>query len=223
VWIGNYKLDVLRAGKITSIEPRNRLPGRRMTSLLEDRGGRLWVGIDQDLYVYEGGNFRRIPTRDGSLLGGVRAMAEDIDGSIWVTTTGRNETNHRLFRIRDFNVLDEISSPQLPPGNTLAADPHGGVWIGLASGGVARFRNGRMESFPFSGTQYGPVYGLLANSDASVLAATPSGLRRMAFPVTSFTASSPTGKLLFGFTRHAELLPSPMRSCSDGGNRPARR
>ncbi|MGD0648396.1 MAG: two-component regulator propeller domain-containing protein [Acidobacteriaceae bacterium] len=176
VWIGNYKLDVLRAGKITSIEPRNRLPGRRMTSLLEDRGGRLWVGIDQDLYVYEGGNFRRIPTRDGSLLGGVRAMAEDIDGSIWVTTTGRNETNHRLFRIRDFNVLDEISSPQLPPGNTLAADPHGGVWIGLASGGVARFRNGRMESFPFSGTQYGPVYGLLANSDASVLAATPSGL-----------------------------------------------
>jgi PAS domain S-box-containing protein len=176
VWIGNYGLDVLRSGKITSIQPRNGLPGRAVTSLLEDRAGRLWVGVDHELWVYEQGHFRKIHTRDGSPLGGVRAMAEDIDGSIWATATGNNETNHRLFRIQDFNVRNEISFPQLPAGNMLAPDPHGGVWLGLTNGGLGRFLNGQMGFFSFSGLNDGPVYGLLVNSDASILAATPSGL-----------------------------------------------
>jgi PAS domain S-box-containing protein len=175
VWIGNYNLDVLRSGKITSIQPRNRLPGRRMTSLLEDRAGRLWVGVDQDLSVYERGNFRKIPTRDGNPLGTIRAMTEDVDGSIWAATN--NPANrHRLFRIQDLKVHEESSSPELPAINMLTPDPHGGVWLGLTSGGLARFRNSQMEFFSFSGLSHGPVYGLLVNSDASILAATPSGL-----------------------------------------------
>jgi signal transduction histidine kinase len=175
VWIGNYNLDVLRSGKITSIQPRNRLPGRRLTSLLEDRAGRLWVGVDYELSVYEGGNFTKIHPRDGGPLGAVRAMTEDVDGSIWVATN-TSANRHRLFRIQDLRIREEISSPQLPAINTIAPDPHGGAWLGLAGGGLARFRNGQMEFVPFSGLHDGPVNGLLVNSDASILAATPSGL-----------------------------------------------
>ncbi|HEY6769597.1 MAG TPA: two-component regulator propeller domain-containing protein, partial [Candidatus Sulfotelmatobacter sp.] len=176
VWIGTHNLDVLRSGKITSIQPRNRLPGREITSLLEDRAGRLWVGVDKELSVYERGNFRKIHTRDGSPLGAVRAMTEDVDGSIWVATRDPERNNRRLLRIQDLRIREEISSPQLPAINALAPDPHGGVWLGLASGGLARFRNGQMEFFPFSSPHDGPVYGLLVNSDTSILAATTSGL-----------------------------------------------
>jgi PAS domain S-box-containing protein len=176
VWIGNYDLDVLRSDKIASIRPRNGLPGRRTTSLLEDRAGRLWVGVDRELSVYERGNFRKIHTRDGSPLGAVRAMTEDVDGSIWVGTDDPIAKNHRLLRIQDLRIREEISSPQLAVINALAPDPNGGVWLGLTSGGLARFRNGQMEFFPISGLSDGPVYGLLVNSDASTLAATPSGL-----------------------------------------------
>jgi PAS domain S-box-containing protein len=175
VWIGTYNLDVLRSGKITSIQPRNGLPGREMTSLLEDRAGRLWVGVDEDLSVYERGSFRKIHTRDGSPLGAVWAMTEDVDGSIWAATN-TSANRHRLFRIQDLRIREELSSPQLPAINTLAPDPHGGVWLGLTRGGSARLRNGQMEFFSFSGLNDGPVYGLLVNSDASILAATQSGL-----------------------------------------------
>jgi PAS domain S-box-containing protein len=177
VWIGNYNLDVLRSGKITSIQPWNGLPGRAMTSLLEDRTGRLWVGVDEDLSVYERGSFRKIHTRDGNPLGAVWAMAEDVDGIIWAATN-TSANRHRLFRIQDLKIREEISSPQLPAINTLAPDPRGGVWLGLSSGGLARFRNGQMEFFSFNSLHDPPVYGLLVNSDASILAATPSGLVR---------------------------------------------
>jgi signal transduction histidine kinase/ligand-binding sensor domain-containing protein len=177
VWIGNYSLDVLRSGKITSIQPRNGLPGRELTSLLEDRAGRLWVGVDQELSVYERGKFTRIHTPDGNPLGTVRAMTEDVDGSIWVATNAVNGTHRRLLRIQDLRIREEISSPQLPATNTLASDPHGGVWLGLISGGLARYRNGQTELFSFNNSPHdGPVHSLLVNSDASVLAATPSGV-----------------------------------------------
>ncbi len=178
VWIGNYSLDILRSGKVTSIQPRNGLPGREMTSLLEDRAGRLWVGTDQELSVYEQGKFRKVLTRDGRPLGTVRAMAEDVDGSIWAATSGHAaENRNRLLRIQDLKIREEISSPQLPLANTLAADPHGGIWLGLATGGLARFQNGQMEFISLNRSPHdGPVQGLLVNSDASVLAATASGL-----------------------------------------------
>jgi ligand-binding sensor domain-containing protein len=112
VWIGNYNLDVLQSGKITTIQPRNRLPGRRITSLLEDRAGRLWVGVDEDLSVYERGNFRKIHTRDGRPLGAVRAMTEDVDGSIWVATNNPAHRN-RLLRIQDRRIREDISPPSI--------------------------------------------------------------------------------------------------------------
>jgi PAS domain S-box-containing protein len=176
VWIGNYSLDVLRLGKISSIQPRNGLPGREVTSLLEDRAGRLWVGVDQELSVYERGKFRKIYTRAGNPLGTIRAMTEDVDGSIWATTwTPANRS--RFLRIQDLKIREEISSPQLPLANTLAADPQGGVWLGFASGGLARYRDGQMEFFSLDRSPHdGPVHGLLVNSDGSVLAATTSGL-----------------------------------------------
>src|SRR5271169_1979611 len=145
VWIGNYNLDALRLGKITSIQPRNGLPGQELTSLLEDRAGRLWVGIDLELSVYERGKFSMIHSRDGNPLGTIRAIAEDVDGSIWAATSGHSaENRNRLLRIQGLGIREEISSPQLPLANTLAADPHGGVWLGLATGGLARYRNGQM-------------------------------------------------------------------------------
>jgi PAS domain S-box-containing protein len=185
VWIGNYGLDVLRSGKINSIQPQNGLPGRAVTSLLEDRAGRLWVGVDKELSVYERGKFRKISAPDRKPLGAVRAMAEDVDGSIWAVTahlpSGSGNVSStiqsRLFRIQDVKIREEISSPQLPITNTLAPDPHGGVWLGLTSGGLARYRNGQMEFFSFNHSpRPGPVHGLIVNSDGSVLAATTSGL-----------------------------------------------
>jgi PAS domain S-box-containing protein len=176
VWIGNYNLDVLRSGKIASILPGSGLPGFATTSLLEDRAGRLWVGVDQELWVYERGNFRKIHARDGRRLGAVLSMAEDVDGSIWAATGRTNETIRWIFRIRDFSVQEEISSSQLPAVNTLASDPHGGVWLARTDGGLARVRDGKMEFFSFGSDHDGPVSDLLVSSDASILAATGSGL-----------------------------------------------
>src|SRR5262249_31089869 len=103
VWIGgDAKLDALRRDTVTSI----RMPGRSMTSLWQDHVGRLWVGNDYGLSVYDGGRFRPIYRLDGSPLGMVAAITADRDDTVWVSVDV-GPLERKLFRIRDLRVQEE--------------------------------------------------------------------------------------------------------------------
>src|SRR5215831_6290447 len=57
VWIGNMGgLDVIDGSRVTSV----RIPGRHVTSLWQDLTKRLWVGLDNELALYDAGEFRRV-------------------------------------------------------------------------------------------------------------------------------------------------------------------
>lgn len=174
VWFGNHNvLESLQAGKVRSLQAKDGLPGRQVTALLEDHAGRLWVGVDNGLSVYESGKFRPVRRSDGTSVGVVIAMAEDRDNNIWAEAIG---TPGRLIRIQDFTVREEIPAPQVPAASSLAADPQEGVWLGLYNGDLARYRQGRLEVFPFPHDQFGRVYQIAAMNDGSILGATVSGL-----------------------------------------------
>ncbi len=177
LWIGNRGgLDFLEGGKSSAFRTVSRLPGRRVTSLLEDHQGRLWVGVDGGLNLYEAGAFHPVNRSDGSALGGIIAITEDTDHVIWAEAIGNPS---RLVRIQDRQVQEEIAPPRIPRAKSLAADPKGGIWLGLTNGDLARYREGRLETFPKKqGASNQPVQNLLADSDGSIWAATSNGLMR---------------------------------------------
>jgi ligand-binding sensor domain-containing protein len=174
IWIGNQgALDSLRKGKIISIQQNHGLPGSLVTSLFEDRAGQLWVGIDDKLCVYENGRFIPINKPDGKPVGAVTAIIEDVDGNIWAEVVDPN----RLVRIHNRKIHDELGETQVPRDLTLASDPGGGIWLGLVSGGLARYRGRHLETFPFKrGPDPVPVREIAVNSDGSVLGATSEGV-----------------------------------------------
>ena len=69
--------------------------------MLEDRAGNMWVGVDDGLYLFKNGRFRRLPEPNHEPLGMVVGMTEDIDGNIWAECSGKPR---KLVRIRDFQV-----------------------------------------------------------------------------------------------------------------------
>jgi len=174
VWIGGDEaLEVLRQGKVSSIQAGKGLPGHQVASLFEDHTGALWVGIDNTLSIYENGRFSRIDRRDGSPIGLVVGMAEDGAHNIWVETTASPRT---LFRIQDRKVREELPAPGMPAARRVAADPEGGIWLGLVNGDLARYRNGHTESFHFEHSRDSRVEQVVVNPDGSVLGATAFGL-----------------------------------------------
>jgi hypothetical protein len=100
-------------------------------------------------------------------------MTEDVDNNIWVETTGPPRT---LSRIHDLKVQEEFPVPQMPAARKVAADPKGGIWLGLMNGDLARYQQGKTEIFPFKHGQDSRVNQLVVNSDGSVLGSTPLGV-----------------------------------------------
>jgi len=170
VWIGGpSSMDLLRNGRISSILAERGLSGGA-TSFFEDHASRLWVGIDETLRVYENGKLREITRKNGSPTGMVYSITEDTDSNIWVEGAGP------LIRIRYFKVEEEYPSAQVPSALRVVADPKKGVWLGLTNGDLARYQDGRVETFHFQHPSKTRVQQLTVNPDGSVLGATGDGL-----------------------------------------------
>jgi signal transduction histidine kinase len=144
-----------------------------VTSLFEDHAGRLWVGIEDALYVYESGRFNPIRRSNKTAIGVILAITEDRENNIWVRVLG---SPAKLLRIQGREVREELPAPRIPAASSLAADPHDGIWLGLVDGGLARYRQGRLETFSAGNVGKSPVRQIIVRADGSVLAATSSGL-----------------------------------------------
>ena len=175
IWVASTgSLDrIEKNGTVSSIRTGDGLPGGQVTSMLEDRAGNMWVGVDDGLYLFKDGRFRRLPEPNHKPLGLVVGMAEDIDGNIWAECAGNQG---KLVRIRDFQVREEIPASQVPTGRTLAPDPQGGIWIGTLKGDLALFRHGVLKTFPLNAKGDPFIRQIIANEDGSVLAGSAQGL-----------------------------------------------
>jgi signal transduction histidine kinase/ligand-binding sensor domain-containing protein len=171
VWIGNSgSLDVLRGNTVNSIA----IPGQGVTSLWQDRSGRLWVGVDRLLTIYDQGRFQTVNRPDGGPLGIAVAITEDREQNIWVSVVGPNP---KLFRIHGLRVQEEIDPGRVPTPRLLAADPGGGIWLSITKGKLGRYRNGKLESFQLTQDE-SQLQGLSVGADGSVWASTRNGLYR---------------------------------------------
>jgi signal transduction histidine kinase/ligand-binding sensor domain-containing protein len=175
IWVANAgSLDRIKDGAVSSIHTGSGLPGHQVTSLLEDHAGNLWVGVDDGLYLFKSGQFRRLPEPNHQPLGMVVGITEDIDGNIWAECLS---SPRKLVRIRDFQVREEFAAAQVPPGHSLASDPHGGIWIATKKGDIGLFRNGVFETkFPLNPGGDPFNRQIMSEADGSILAGSNNGL-----------------------------------------------
>ena len=172
VWIGNSgSLDSIRGDKLDSVRLR---AGQRVTSLFEDHMGQLWVGIDDALYIYKEGRFEGDYGRQRrSSLASVIAPRGG-SGKKHLGSVGGEARSSFVFKTA--KVREELFPPEVPHNLSLAADPNGGIWMGLLPSGLGRYRNHHLETFPFSKTQNQGVTQMVARPDGSVLGASGEGL-----------------------------------------------
>ena len=121
-------------------------------SVLEDRAGRLWVGTwGGGVFRLNGEQFERVPgLEDPREL--VAALLEARDGTIWIGTV------HGLQRyangeVTRYGVEQGIKAPEV---RSIAEDAAGGIWFGLAGGGLGSLRDGQLRN-------YGSAEGLSAD------------------------------------------------------------
>ncbi len=141
---------------------------------LEDNQGRLWIGHSRGATIYQHGRFEPAFGRD--VTGGRRVwnFVQDREGTVWAATE-QGLLRWQNGRVRLYRVADGLPTDRL---RALALDTDGTLWIATTGGGLARLRDGRIESLP--DFPHAEVRHVLADPEGGVWAATAgAGLVRI--------------------------------------------
>jgi len=119
----------------------------RVLSLLEDSSGKIWVGTDMGLNLYDPVNnqfyrFKNNPKNDFSLSNNViYSIYEDGNHTLWIATDyGLNfydQSNDRFWHINhDPSNPNSLSNDLI---RTIYKDGSGTIWVGTYGGGLNRY------------------------------------------------------------------------------------
>lgn len=145
--------------KVYKFDPKNpfSLSENRVSCLLEDKAGRIWVGTYKGLHLYKEDidGFVKIchePGRKESLSNDIiTCITEDKDGNIWAGTAGglnKISIENDVLGATHFLKKDGLPNDYI---NSILPDGNGNLWVG-SNGGIFKFntRNGHIHFFNVS-------------------------------------------------------------------------
>jgi signal transduction histidine kinase/ligand-binding sensor domain-containing protein len=173
VWVSNSVLTRLVDDVPGPPSQHALLSDRAVTSMLEDKAGRLWIGLNKTLNVFADGTLTPVKALNGEDLGIVTLLAQDTRDDVWAVTA---ESVSRIFRIRGTTVTEEFDAKNFGVPIALAPDSVNGVWFGYSNGSIAHYYDGQLEMFVADSVTGGPVRALLPQADGLILAPSSKGL-----------------------------------------------
>jgi signal transduction histidine kinase/ligand-binding sensor domain-containing protein len=120
----------LRNGAWTDFPNTPELPSYRCGALFGDAAGRVWLGFDGEVAVYENDRFHRYSAADGLLHGRIRSISSDHRGRVWVGSEG----GLSRFDGRRFATLTKENGLPGAAVSGIVEDDDGFYWIAGALG-----------------------------------------------------------------------------------------
>jgi len=121
------------------------LSGNRITSIIEDKKGKLWFGTDgYGICTYNGKTFEHFTTKEGLADNNISELMEDSKGNIWIGTMfgGLSKYDGNSFT----NFTKDGSVNEVEVGG-LYEDKKGGIWFAAENQGVFRYDGSSFVKF----------------------------------------------------------------------------
>jgi signal transduction histidine kinase/ligand-binding sensor domain-containing protein len=143
------------------------LPWDRITVVVQDRAGTLWLGIhDGGLIRVHEGHVTHLTTKDGLADDFVEALFEDRRGSLWVGTLRNGVTRISDGQMTSWSTVDGLAANHV---KVFYEDAAGTLWIGTHGGGLSRFKNGRFANISArQGLYNDQIFQILEDNDANL-------------------------------------------------------
>lgn len=159
---------VMAAGRSWSVG--KELPAGRIQTVLVDRDGLAWVGMNNGLFVLSADKAAATPV---TLLSGnsVLSLFEDAEGNHWV---GTETSGLHVLRRLPFRSEAALSDQAV---TSVAQTMDGSVWVGTRDAGLRRVRaDGTEEQIDESKLTSGVILCLAPALDGGLWVGTPDGL-----------------------------------------------
>ena len=180
LWLGRSTLARFVAGE-AQLHPgfTTQNGSKRVTAMLQDHDGRLWVAIYDTVYLVRGDEVTKIHDSSGldHLVDGdiVKSIVEDAHRNLWAYIVGKDVD--RLVRISPDGIVDVRVDRKVDRLRWLAADKQGGLWLAGENDRLLRLEDGREETYRIPSVVSGlEVNELLLDPNDALLLSTTQGL-----------------------------------------------
>lgn len=156
IWIGTtYGLTIYREGKFEPVKlkltDKNSPEYEKwrdnknlvVQSLLEDKNGKIWIGVSGGIYVAENGVVKLLYVGNNYSGHHVHAIRQDKDGNVWAAT------NKGVLLFLDYQLKHSYSVADGLPNEfmtTIFEDSNGKLWFG-GFGGLSEFKDGKFVNY----------------------------------------------------------------------------
>ena len=189
----NQGLFHWRDGRFTLLDDHNFPANDLVRALFVSSTGDLWIGDfrNKKLSRWRDGSLQDFAVPSGN--GKPCAMAEDAAGTLWVATV-----EGLLLRVSGDILVD--ATPKIPDGpdpiRGLSATPDGSLWIGYASRGLGRLKQGQFCRFgPEQGLEDEAISQMLADDHGWLWCASNRGILRVKLTELEALAAGNLAKL----------------------------
>jgi ligand-binding sensor domain-containing protein/signal transduction histidine kinase len=184
---------------------------REVSSIFEDRLGRVWAGTPTGLSLWQDNHWQLFSTRDGLSSDNVRTIVDDSQGNIWIGTMGGGLNRLHEGRFNSYQKKDGLPSDDI---TFLYVDKQDVVWI-ATYGGLGRFSDGKFTSYGMSdGLLSNRIRYLLEDDQENLWLGSNFGLMRIPKKSLNDFARGSTASLNIRSYRQREGL--PISECSSG-------
>jgi diguanylate cyclase (GGDEF)-like protein len=164
-------------GRWTLFRTRDGLKSDRVTALLPDTGGVLWIGTRNGVSRMRGGRIQPLPAPAGMPEPSVTDLARDPAGDLWIGTAADGVMRYRGGRYERMGEREGLAKAQV---SSLIAEPDGSVWVGTYAPGVTRIRGGEITQLAATGAAVPRrVNAILRDGEGVLWLASETGLFRM--------------------------------------------
>jgi ligand-binding sensor domain-containing protein/signal transduction histidine kinase len=185
--------------------------GGNISAIHQDRTGRIWLGTDGGLVLFNGKESKLFSTGEGLPAADVRAIADDPAGNLWIGTSA-GLACLRDGRITVFHKKDGLPGEDV---SALLADSDGALWVGTRGSGLGRFATNHWTYYTTHEGLGGDSIGYLVEDDKTNLwLGSNSGLMRVSKRSLNDFANGAANSIKCRVYVEEDGLPT--RECTEG-------
>jgi ligand-binding sensor domain-containing protein/signal transduction histidine kinase len=217
LWFGTEGRGVYRqmGTRLIHYSTENGLVNNFVRAILQAKDKSIWIATDEGVSRWRPEGFTNYQMADGLCYFSIRSILEDREGDIWIGTDRGISHIHRDQFEKD-TVTEALKSEKIW---AIHEDPEGGMWFGTRSGGLYRWRSGKLTHYTAAqGLASNGIYELLEDGKGNFWMSGPQGISSIRRQELDAIADDPSRRVpvtLYGVSEGLETI----QMC--GGEKPA--
>jgi ligand-binding sensor domain-containing protein/signal transduction histidine kinase len=217
LWVGTEGRGAFRqvGERLVQYSTKEGLVNNFVRAFLQGRDGSVWIGTDEGVSRWTPHGITNYQMRDGLPYFSIRSLLQDRTGDIWIGT------DHGVGRLHEGRFQRDGVTGALKNEKVWAIheDSDGGLWFGTRTGGLYRWRSGKLTHYTTAqGLASNGIYELLEDRQGILWISGPNGLsaiNRRELDELAEHPSHPVALTLYGVSDGLETI----QMC--GGEKPA--